>query len=168
VAEPPFSVHLVAADSWRTWRETRLRALRDSPDAFGSTYEREAAFTEADFRARLGVVGCSVLATTAGGPVGMAGGFLDLPRWCHVVAMWVEPAWRGHGVGRALLDRVVTWADEHGLRSHLDVTVGNDTARVFYERAGFVGTGETRPLRAGSPHTVERMVLPDAASVRPG
>jgi GNAT superfamily N-acetyltransferase len=168
VAERPFSVDLVDGDSWRTWREIRLRALRDSPEAFGSTYEREVAFTEADFRARLGVEDCSVLATAAGRPVGMAGGFLDLPGWCHVVAMWVEPDWRGRGVGRALLDRVVSWADEHELRTHLDVTVGNDTARAFYERAGFVGTGETRPLRVGSPLTVERMVLPDAALLRPG
>ena len=40
------TVRVVDGDDWRTWREIRLRALRDSPSAFGSTYAREEALTE--------------------------------------------------------------------------------------------------------------------------
>jgi ribosomal protein S18 acetylase RimI-like enzyme len=46
-----------------------------------------------------------------------------------------------------------------GLRVHLDVETTNRGARRLYERLGFVATGETRPLRDGSPYHVERMVL---------
>jgi GNAT superfamily N-acetyltransferase len=88
----------------------------------------------------------------------MGGGFRDLPGWLHVVAMWTEPAWRGHGVGTAVLDHLAGWARDHDLRLHLDVEVGNADARRLYERAGFTPTGETRPIREGSPHLVERMV----------
>jgi ribosomal protein S18 acetylase RimI-like enzyme len=75
--------------------------------------------------------------------------------------MWVDPAWRSHGVGRRLLDAVVVWAGERGLRCHLDVTVGNDAARRLYEGYGFVATGGTEPLREGSAHRCARMVLED-------
>lgn len=156
---------------WELWRDLRLRALQDSPTAFGSTLDRELTFTGSDWKGRTGGVadattlgagtaGPSVLAFADEVPVGMGGGFRDLPSWLHVVAMWTDPAWRGRGVGRAVLGFLTAWAGEAGLRVHLDVTVGNDGARALYEGYGFVATGETRPLRDGSAYLVERMVLP--------
>ena len=43
----------VGADGWQAMRDIRLAALRDAPDAFASTYEREAAFAEADWQRRI-------------------------------------------------------------------------------------------------------------------
>jgi GNAT superfamily N-acetyltransferase len=154
------SVRVLGGDDWPTWRDIRLRALRDSPNAFGSTYAREIRFTETDWRRRLEAPDqVSVLVLEDGRPVGMGGGFPDLPGWLHVVAMWVDPAARGQGVTRAVLDTIRRWADERGLRLHLDVSTTNPVARRAYERYGFTVTGETRPLRAGSAEVVERMVL---------
>jgi GNAT superfamily N-acetyltransferase len=153
------AVREVGGDDWPTWREIRLRALADSPSAFGSTYARELAFTEQDWRRRLSGDGVCVLAEDDGRPVGMGGGFPDLPGFLHVVAMWVDPAHRGHGVGHAVLRGVDAWAQRRGLRLHLDVNTANAAARPSYERFGFAGTGETRPLRDGSDEVVERMVL---------
>lgn len=160
-AAPDGSVEVVPVgpDQWAAWRAIRLRSLRDAPEAFGSTYEREAAFTEDDFRARLSGDGPAVLAIAGGRAVGMGAGFQDAPGWLHVVAMWVDPAWRGRGIAGQVLDALVGWAEQRGLRIHLDVATGNPAARAVYERRGFVRTGELRPLREGSPDTVERMVL---------
>ena len=47
------TVRRFAPHEWRVYRELRLRALADSPDAFGSTYEREAARTDAEWEDRL-------------------------------------------------------------------------------------------------------------------
>ncbi len=164
------TVRQTTADDWATWRDLRLRALLDTPTAFGSTYEREAAFTEDDWRGRAGglstaaargdgTAGPSLLAFVGNVAVGMGGGFRDLPGWLHVVAMWTEPDWRGHGAGRAVLEHLKAWSAGQGLRVHLDVETTNLGARRLYERAGFVATGETRPLRDGSSYRVERMVL---------
>ena len=46
-------VRVAEPDDWATWRELRLRALQDSPSAFGSTYERERAFDETAWRERM-------------------------------------------------------------------------------------------------------------------
>jgi GNAT superfamily N-acetyltransferase len=161
-----FEVRTVSGEHWREWREIRLRSLQDTPTAFGSTYERELAFTEHDWRSRLEGSGPAVLAYADDAshvPIGMGAGFEDLPGWLHVVAMWTDPAWRGRGVGSALLRHLIDWAAAREMRVHLDVTVGNDGARTAYLRNGFEPTGETRPLREGSPYQVERMVLPSIA-----
>jgi GNAT superfamily N-acetyltransferase len=153
-------VRVAEPDDWATWRDLRLRALQDSPSAFGSTYERERAFDEATWRERMrGHDGVSVLAWLDGTAVGMGGGFQDLPGFLHVVAMWTDPARRGRGVGAAVLQTLEAWAAARELRLHLDVNVANPGARALYERCGYVATGETRPLREGSAECVERMVL---------
>ena len=153
------SVRVVTAEDWASWRDLRLRALADSPSAFGSTLEREQAFTRDDWVSRLtSPDGVALLAWLDHVPVGMGAGFQDLPGLLHVVAMWTDPAYRGRGVGSAVLTALEEWATTRGLRLHLDVNVANPGARALYERAGYVGTGETRPLREGSDERIERMV----------
>ncbi|MEP7088850.1 MAG: GNAT family N-acetyltransferase [Nocardioidaceae bacterium] len=154
-------VRELGSDDWELWRDIRLCALRESPAAFGSTYEREQGFTPDLWQGRLAdPEAVSVLALADGSPVGMGAGFQDLPGHLHVVAMWVDPSWRGQQVGHRVLDAVRQWADRHALRLHLDVSTANPTARRSYERYGFVGTDETRPLREDTADQVERMVLP--------
>jgi ribosomal protein S18 acetylase RimI-like enzyme len=137
--------------------------LRDAPEAFGSTYERERAFDEAVWRGRLSdPTQVAVLARAGDTVVGMGAAFPDRPGWLHVVAMWVEPAWRGRRVSHRVLEALEAAADERGARLHLDVAVGNQAARASYLRYGFTPTGETRPLREGPDDTgelVERLVL---------
>ena len=151
---------MLGGDDWPTWRETRLRALLDSPSAFGSTYAREIRLAEPDWRRRLEDPGAvSVLVLDDGRPVGMGAAYQDRPGWLHVVAMWTDPSARGSGVARDVLAAIERWAGERHLHLHLDVSTTNPVARTAYERYGFRGTGETRPLREGSTERVERMVL---------
>lgn len=150
----------ITGDDWQLWRTIRLEALQDAPTAFGSTYERERGYAEADYRSRLVEDAPAVLAMAGDLPVGMGAGYQDIEGWLHVVAMWVSPQWRGQRIGVRVLDHLVGWAREHGLRVHLDVTVGNEGARQFYQRYGFVETGEIEPLRPGSTYRIERMILP--------
>jgi GNAT superfamily N-acetyltransferase len=139
------------ADDWELTRGTRLAALGDAPSAFASTYAREAAFTEAQWRARIREDSVTYLARDSGGPAdgtvaGMAGGILvyETP---ELVGMWVRPDRRGRGVGDALVEAVAAWAGERGYPAlSLWVTKTNEPARRLYERLGFVATGEYQPL----------------------
>jgi GNAT superfamily N-acetyltransferase len=160
VPDTSVELRVLGGDDWRAWRDVRLRALQDSPGAFGATYAHEVEFGREQWRSRLeDPDAVSVLGSRGAAAVAMGGGFQDLPGFLHVVAMWVEPASRGRGLGHQVLDVIRRWADSRALRLHLDVHTANAGARRSYERYGFVATGECRPLREGSAEQVERLVL---------
>ena len=145
-------VRRVQKDDWRALRDVRLAALADAPTAFGSTHagalERpEAWWVEWCERSAATEGQSVVLAWDDTTPVGMAGVYRTEDGLWQVISMWVEPAARGRGIARTLLDAVVRFAREHGADEIvLGVTDGNDTARALYESFGFVDNGESEPL----------------------
>ena len=161
------SVRRFEAVEWRAYRDLRLRALTESPDAFGSKLEYEQGRTDAEWADRLARSADSeeslaLLAASDGRPVGLAWGrrSADSVTTVHVYQMWVDPAARGSGAGRMLLDAIVDWARGAGAdRVALDVTRGNDAAERLYARAGFTPTGDPQPLRPGSDLRSQRMEL---------
>ena len=138
-------------EDWQDFRAIRLAALADSPDAFGSTLAREQAFGEDDWRRRL--VG-PVYVVDDPAPVAVGGTFVH-DGMLSVYGMWTEPAHRGHGHSRRILDALIPAETD----VVLDVNITNDGARAAYERYGFVGTGRIEPLRPGSDQRIELMVL---------
>jgi len=81
--------------------------------------------------------------------VGSAYGLLDRTRADagRVGGMWVDPAWRRRGVGRALLEGVVAWAGERGLgRLGLWAPAHSPAAIALYTRGGFRKTGKRRAI----------------------
>jgi GNAT superfamily N-acetyltransferase len=142
-------VHQIDAAGWRAVRDVRLEALRDAPDAFASSYPREAAFTDSD-RQRTVATGVSFLAYAPGldaVPAGIGGGFEAEPGAMELVSLWVRPQARGHGVGQALVEALVGWAWVTGTPCvHLWVTETNRHARLLYDRCRFRVTTERQPL----------------------
>ena len=65
------------------FRQVRLRALQNSPEAFSSTYAREAAFDDAEWARRVerwsGEQGIGFLAMDGAQPCGLAGALLEEP-----------------------------------------------------------------------------------------
>jgi GNAT superfamily N-acetyltransferase len=158
-----YETRLIGPDDWQHWRTVRLRALADAPSAFGSTWERESAFEEGDWREGLTDDGPRVLVSAGGELAAIGGGFLDeeaIPgaTTLHVIAMWTDPAWRGRGLAARVLTALVEWAAPRGLTLVLDVAIDNVAARRAYEAFGFTSTGRQRPLRDGSTLLVEQMV----------
>ncbi len=133
---------------WQAVRDTRLRALTDSPFAFGSTLERELAFDDQEWQRRV-TRGTWFLAWFGQQPVGIVAGAQQADRTDarHLVAMWVAEDHRGTATATDLVEAVCGWARVQGARSvTLWVADGNLRARRFYERLEFRATGHRQPL----------------------
>jgi RimJ/RimL family protein N-acetyltransferase len=148
---------LVPADA-AAYRTLRLRALREHPDAFTSSYEEESAKPLAATEERLAPdADCPMWGAFVDGSLVGAVGLLHEARVKNrhkatVVAMYVMPEHGGRGAGAALLARLIDEArHEPGLEQLvLTVTDTNATARTLYEKAGFRSFGvEPRAIRVG-------------------
>lgn len=151
-------IRFVGPDDREAWKSLRLRSLRESPDAFGSTYERESAYSTEDWA--WWFASPAVLVWRDGVPVAMGAGYADRDGWLQVVAMWTAPEARGEGLAGRVLDALVSWADTHDHRVHLCIALTNPVARKVYEDYGFTATGEVLTYEGRAGMQVEQMVLP--------
>ena len=143
------TVGRLVADDWQAYRAIRLAMLQESPAAFGSTHAEAASFDEQLWRQRLtdNAVILAWVGTSAAGSVMYSEFGMTDPGDCVLYGMWVDPGFRGAGIGRALVDAVIDQARAAGKRRViLHVVAGNDPAGRLYERAGFVPTGHIVPF----------------------
>lgn len=127
------------------YRSLRLRALREHPDAFTSSYaeERERPVEAAAQRLANHAFWGAYRHAELWGMVGLE----REPRARNrhkatVMGMYVAPEARGQGVGRALLDALLRHARANGVESLvLTVTEGNTAAQRLYEALGFRSFG---------------------------
>lgn len=142
-------VREITADDWELMRDVRLSALAEAPSAFGSSYAREAAFGEPQWRGRISDRSVTFFAhvdPAVPAPVGLAGVYVE-DGVADLVSMWVSPSARGRRVGEALVEAAAAWARARGFSTlFLWVTEPNASARRLYERCGFAITGEQQPL----------------------
>ena len=144
-------------DDWQEWREIRLRGLLDTPLAFGSTHDREVEYDEPRWREWMTT---PLFVIREDGRAVAMGGVHERDDTAHLFSMWVDPAYRGRGYSRLILDTLVTWGRERGLPVELCVTIGNTAAEAAYARYGFVDTGRRQPLREGLPQQLAFLRLP--------
>src|SRR5687768_3003509 len=150
---------------WPTLKRVRLAALREAPYAFGSTYEKERQWDDDKWRewASWGQHGGEQVVFFGFGngnrPVGMVAAFREQDG-VVLIAMWVAPSARREGVGRALVQAVVSWAaDLDARRVILWVADDNTAASDLYSSLGFRPTGETEPLPSDPSHEISRLEL---------
>lgn len=146
----------LTSDDWAMYRDIRLESLRESPGAFASTFEREVAFDESEWRRRvtIGPDGRAMatfvdLADNADAPaLGTAGVvFTEHHPAPMLVAMWVRPDARGSGSARRLVDAVCNWARDQGEQQVVLWVVRDNAAAIsLYASCGFTPTGVTDTL----------------------
>lgn len=163
-----FVVDRLRPEYWRAWRELRLRALAESPEAFGSTYEENVRVTAETWQQRT-----RAFAAPAGDRamfvaidqatrewIGCAGSHVDVDGTPNLISMWVAPEHRGRGVGSSLVDAVIDWARATGhVRVRLDVVRGQESAVRLYGRLGFRHTGRSTPMERDPDLVEDEMVL---------
>jgi RimJ/RimL family protein N-acetyltransferase len=158
---------LASADAG-AYREIRLAGLRDSPEAFGSTFARESAQPLVWFCDRLrdsqvfgafrsihliGVAGFVIRAGEKERHKGLLWG------------MYVRPDARNAGVGRQLVEALIDHARDHVEVIQLSLVSGNERARRLYASLGFVEYGiEKKSLKQDGHYYDEILMALDLMS----
>ncbi len=156
-------IQRLTAEEGPRLRTIRLRALRNAPDAFGSTFaEWENRPPEVWSKQLSGTI-ATFVAVVGDSDIGLVRGAADrnVGDKAWLISMWVAPEARGRGVGEALIDAVVDWARSEGFVALLlDVGDDNAPAIALYTRKGFEPSGEVGTLPTPREHIREhRRVL---------
>ena len=149
----------VTADDWQEWRDLRLRALRDAPEAFSSTLSEWQDADESLWRDRLSSIAYNLIADVDQVPSGMASG-AETVGGAELMSFWVAAFARGRGVGDALLSAVIEWATSARYETvSLGVRAANRHAIALYDRHGFFDAGpDEQDEKPGQP-AERRMIL---------
>jgi GNAT superfamily N-acetyltransferase len=141
-------IRRLRAEQWQTYRDVRLMALRDAPEAFGASYEDALRFAESDWIEGFALP--SWFAFIGDAPVGvvrMARSEEEVPR---LISMWVAPPERGSSAAGQLVESALQWARDAGKAGvALNVVADNARAQALYRRCGFAPTGVTGILPDG-------------------
>jgi RimJ/RimL family protein N-acetyltransferase len=147
MAPEAWAVREVMVEEAGALRALRLEALRDHPEAFGADYEHSAAQPEAEWAEWIAAEQenndkRTFVAVAEDEPAGMAGvvrgNWPKTRHGAHIWGVYVRPAWRGRGLGAALVTAAMDWARGQGVEVvRLAVVTTNAAAVRCYARCGF-------------------------------
>ena len=142
------------------FRDLRLEALRQHPEAFSSDYETSAKWPLDKWKERLRgndrVNSITYLACLDDVLIGMMGIYrASSAKIRHNGTIWgvyVRPSYRKQGVGQGLIEACAKWASQRGIEIiKLGVVSRNSAAIQLYTRGGFNVYGvEPRALRVNN------------------
>jgi ribosomal protein S18 acetylase RimI-like enzyme len=155
------TVRALGTEEWQAYREVRLAALKESPEAFASSYDAEVGYDEDFWRKRL-ARSARLLACDGDEPVGIVSvGQAEEEGVAELFGMWVSPARRGSGVAWRLTHAAALHARAEGQRAlKLWVSTENGRAVAFFSSYGFRPTDQRRPMTTDEAVQELAMVLP--------
>lgn len=143
------TVRLLGEDEWQLYRDVRLAALRDSPEAFVARFEDEASYDDDFWREQMSPT-IRIVAELGNEPVGLVclGLHNEDPETGAVFGLWTAPTVRGQRVAWRLVSTARERAAEDGRRLlYFWVVSDNASAVAFAASFGFRSTSERRPVR---------------------
>lgn len=130
------------ADLYRT---VRLESLKESPEAFASTYEAALERSEESWQQQADTSASgpdrATFIVLMDRPVGIAALYRNPEKAeeGEMIQVWVSPEHRGSTVAADLLHTLFTWAASNSFQTIIaEVTSTNTRALRFYEKHGFV------------------------------
>ena len=165
-------IRILEPSDAQAFRSLRLEALTVAPEAFGASYEEDASLPLETIRARLSASPNVVFGAFADhGLIGMAGfAVYDRMKARHKGILWgvyVRSEWRGHHVGKRLVQSVIDHASRHVIMLEAAVGLTNDGARRTYHGLGFKPYGiQRKALRVGDRFYDEELLYLDLPQPR--
>jgi GNAT superfamily N-acetyltransferase len=130
------------------FRQLRLKALHDHPEAFSADYQAHLEGGDAIWKRYLDIDESARLYLAFHGSdlIGMTsvrlGGSPKIRHNAEILGVYLLPEWRGLGIANALINACCNWARSSGaVVARLGVTAVDQPALRCYERCGFVITG---------------------------
>ena len=153
-------IHQVTEIDWNTLKTIRLESLKESPLAFLATYEYVKTHDELQWR-ELASAKSFVqffLAIKDNQTIGIIGGMQNAILQFHLVAMWVNPQFRGCGISDCLIEAIKNFATFKKYQSvFLNVSSKNSRAFHFYIRHGFTLITEQNITLLNSDESSQKM-----------
>ena len=140
------AVRALDEGEWQVYREVRLAALQEAPEAFVTTYAEAAAQPEQYWRDCL-VRAHQLLAERDGTPLGVVSVEMtaDATQSADLYGLWVTPEARNSGVASRLVQAAADQAIEDGCtKLFYWVSTENGRAIGFASNAGFRVTSKRR------------------------
>lgn len=139
-----YSIRRLGVADLQDFKHIRLEALQQEPAVFSSNYAREAAFPDNTWEQRLLNPGAAFFGLYDGPElIGITGIIANDETGTEAVliASYIRPGRRGHGLSGLLYQARIDWAKEQGFRrivvSH---RAGNEASRAANQRYGFLHT----------------------------
>lgn len=164
----------LSPEDWQQYRDLRLRALKEEPQAYGSTYEDNAKRPDEFWRERIEDTlnkntQWLVFARSGGTLVGMAGAFAEKePDNAQVVAVYVVPEARGKGISKLLMQELLTRIKTNEKVKKITVDVNPQQVAAFnlYKNSGFQIIKQYRLILGdGKEHDVYQLQMAVNASL---
>jgi ribosomal protein S18 acetylase RimI-like enzyme len=162
-----FTRRVKKEDAFDYW-ELRLRALKEYPEAFASSYEESVnkpvdevtnRIPETDNNYILGAFNDNKM-------IGMVGFKREtskkLEHKAVIWGMYIAPEYQGRGIGRNLVEEVIGKAKLMGSINQINLTVvtSNEQAKKLYQSLGFQQFGiERKALKVGKTYYDEEMMV---------
>ncbi|GJM27473.1 MAG: N-acetyltransferase [Cyclobacteriaceae bacterium] len=140
------SIEQLTTKHTHRFRTIRLASLKDSPEAFKSTYFEMMLLPDEVWKQQLANL-ATFVAVENHQDVGVIRCAEDRenPNAAHLYSLWVSVDYRGLGVAEELIGAVLKWARAKGLEKViLNVVESNRPAISLYRKVGFGFTGGSK------------------------
>jgi ribosomal protein S18 acetylase RimI-like enzyme len=166
VGDLPVQIIELSIRKWQDYRDLRLAALRESPQAFGSKYEEQVDKPDEYWKSRLeeaakGTSRWLLFARQGHKLIGMIGAFRDENNGleAEIISMYVIPDARGKGIASLMMRGILMVLKDNGICVvRLGVNLDQPAAVHIYQKFGFeIKSVEQGLMGDGLEYDVARM-----------
>jgi ribosomal protein S18 acetylase RimI-like enzyme len=144
-------IKLLDHTDWQAWKELRLEALKNVPEAYGSSFEEESSWSDQEFQnciARNNIFGAFDNEQLIGSVAFYNLGLIKTKHKGMIWGVYVKSEYRGRSIADQLMESVIAYAKSRILQLHLCCVTKNQAAISFYQKHGFKIYGtEPRSLK---------------------